>query len=91
METDKYFTIAAPAHAEYKEKGSKFIAFALPVESEQQIREIIQAHKKKYYDATHVCSAYILGANQQTMKANDDGEPAHTAVHRSSIRSVPEI
>ncbi len=79
MNNDFYFTIEATTTAEYKEKGSRFIALSYPVSSEQQIREIIQQIKKKYYDARHVCYGYILGTEDRVMKGQDDGEPAHTA------------
>jgi len=79
MKDDFYFTIAETTTAEYKEKGSKFLAFSYYVSTEQQIKEIIQEIKKKYYDARHVCYAYIIGTENRVLKAQDDGEPAHTA------------
>jgi uncharacterized YigZ family protein len=79
MKDDFYFTISETTTAEYKEKGSKFLAFSYPVSTELQIKEIIQETKKKYYDARHVCYAYIIGTENRIMKAHDDGEPAHTA------------
>ena len=72
-------TIAAPAEAIYKEKRSKFLAFAYPVENEAEIKEKISFLKKKYHDARHHCYAYILGANKATFRMNDDGEPSGTA------------
>jgi uncharacterized YigZ family protein len=76
---DTYLTIAAASEGSYKEKGSKFIALAFPVESETQIKELLAQVRKKYYDARHHCYAYILGENGQQYRANDDGEPAHSA------------
>jgi len=79
MKDDFYFTISESTTAEYKEKGSKFIAFSHVVSSEQEIKEIIQETKKKYYDARHVCYGYIIGTEDRIMKGQDDGEPSHTA------------
>ena len=72
-------TISSPAEAIYKEKRSKFLAFAYPVENEAEIKEKIGFLKKKYHDARHHCYAYILGANKATFRMNDDGEPSGTA------------
>ncbi len=63
----------------YSEKRSKFLAFAHHIESTEEIKTIIQEYRKKYYDARHVCYAYMLGAEKQDFKANDDGEPNSTA------------
>ena len=79
MKDDFYFTISESTTAEYKEKGSKFIAFSHVVTSEQEIKEIIQEVKKKYYDARHVCYGYVIGTEERIMKGQDDGEPSHTA------------
>ncbi len=79
MKDDFYFTIAASTTAEYKEKGSKFLAFSYVVSTEQDIKEILQETRKKYYDARHVCYGYIIGTEERIMKGQDDGEPAHTA------------
>lgn len=76
---DVYLTLAAPAQGLYKEKGSKFIAFAYPVENEAQIKEHIEALRKEYYDARHHCYAYVLGNKQEIYRLNDDGEPSSTA------------
>lgn len=78
-EEDSYLTLAEPAEALYKEKGSKFLAYAYPVSSEEQIRECLEALRKRYYDATHHCYAWILGADGQNYRVNDDGEPSSTA------------
>jgi uncharacterized YigZ family protein len=79
MKEDFYFTISESTTAEYKEKGSRFIAISYPVASEKQAKEILQEVRKKYYDARHVCHAYIIGTEERIMKGQDDGEPAHTA------------
>ena len=76
---DVYKTIKDVAEGLYKEKGSKFIAFAYPVRSEEEVKEIIAARKEKYYDARHHCYAYMLGADKKRFRANDDGEPSSTA------------
>ena len=78
-EEDSYLTLAEPAEALYKEKGSKFLAYAYPVSSEEQIRECLDALRKRYYDATHHCYAWRLGADGQNYRVNDDGEPSSTA------------
>ena len=77
--TDTYKTIAQKSEGTYTEKCSKFLAFAHPVETLDQIKELIEGYKKKYYDARHVCYAYMLGADRATFRANDDGEPSSTA------------
>lgn len=76
---ETYFTLEKSSQGSYKEKGSKFLAFAFPVKNEDEIREIISELKKKFYDAHHHCYAYILGNNGERCRANDDGEPAHSA------------
>ena len=76
---DSYLTIAEPAEAIYKERSSKFLTYAYPVESESVIKELLDALRKQYYDATHHCYAYRLGAHGEMFRANDDGEPSGTA------------
>jgi len=76
---DTYFTIKYESEGLYKEKGSKFLAFAYPVEEEEAIKEKIAELKKEYYDARHHCYAYILGYDGEHYRANDDGEPGHSA------------
>ncbi|MFD2037659.1 IMPACT family protein [Belliella marina] len=76
---DTYLTISGISEGLYKEKGSKFLAFAYPVADEAEIKEILEDLKKQYYDARHHCYAYILGKNQEQYRANDDGEPNHSA------------
>lgn len=74
-----FHTINAPSHELYKEKGSKFLAFAFPVSSESEVSFHLQELRKKYHDARHFCFAYIIGLKQQQYRANDDGEPNHSA------------
>jgi uncharacterized YigZ family protein len=76
---DTYRSIQHPSEAVYKEKGSKFLALAYPVETEEDIKRILSQLKKEYFDATHHCYAYVLGAKQEKWRANDDGEPNHSA------------
>ena len=76
---DSYLTIAAPAEAASRERSSKFLAYAYPVQDEGQIREILDALRKRYYDATHHCYAWRLGPGGEHFRANDDGEPSGTA------------
>ncbi|MEL6558073.1 MAG: YigZ family protein [Bacteroidota bacterium] len=63
----------------YKEKGSKFLSFVFHVSNEEEIRERLEELRKTYYDARHHCYAYILGLQQEHSRANDDGEPGHSA------------
>lgn len=76
---DTYRTLAEPAEGLYKEKGSKFIALAFPVYSETEIKEKLAEVRKTYFDARHHCYAYLLGAAKKVYRANDDGEPNHSA------------
>lgn len=76
---DSYLTISSPAEGLYKDKGSKFLAFAMPVSSVAEIKTILEQYRKKYYDARHVCYAYMLGADRLDYRTNDDGEPSGTA------------
>ena len=76
---DTYLTVEAPAEAIYKEKSSKFLAFAYPVADEEEIRGRLEALRKRFYDATHHCYAWRLGPRGETFRVNDDGEPSSTA------------
>ncbi len=76
---DSFLTISSPSEGLYKEKGSKFIALAFPVESVDEVKESLEALRKKYYDARHHCYAYVLGHAADEVRANDDGEPNHSA------------
>lgn len=77
---DEFLTITdTPAEGFYSEKRSKFLAFAFHVTSEEEVKQYIAEFRKKYYDARHVCWAYMLGAERTDFRANDDGEPSSTA------------
>ena len=76
---DTYLTLKSISQGLYKEKGSKFLSFAYPVNNELEIKEILESLKKQYHDARHHCYAYILGKDGQDFRANDDGEPGHSA------------
>lgn len=78
--TDEYKTITEViGEGFYSEKRSKFLAFAHHVETIDEIKDILASYRKKYYDARHVCYAYMLGADKADFRANDDGEPSSTA------------
>ena len=77
--TDEFKTIAATSEGYYTEKRSKFLAFAHPVRTVDEIKELLAGYRKKYYDARHVCYAYMLGAERTEFRANDDDEPSSTA------------
>ena len=79
MTTDEYRTIEGTAEGFYSEKRSKFYAFAHHVETTDEVKAIVADYRKKYYDARHVCYAYMLGAAREEFRANDDGEPSSTA------------
>src|SRR5260221_12658684 len=79
MAAFSFLTIQNPTQGIYKEKGSKFLAFAYPVNSEQEIKAHLSTLKKKYFDARHHCFAYVLGPDKKKFKAYDDGEPNHSA------------
>ena len=79
MKVFSYRTIQASSEGNYKEKGSKFLGFAFPVESEEAVKVRIAELKKKYFDARHFCFGYMLGADKARFRAFDDGEPNHSA------------
>lgn len=79
MTDDSYKTISRPSEGYYTEKRSRFLAFALPVGSVEEVKEQVEKFRKQYYDARHVCWAYMLGPERQQFRANDDGEPSSTA------------
>ena len=79
MTTDEFKTISNVGEGTYSEKRSKFLAFSHHVETEEQVKDIVAQYRKKYYDARHVCYAYMLGAERQVFRANDYGEPSSTA------------
>ncbi len=76
---DTYRTIRNRATGQYKEKGSKFIAIALPVKDESEVKRELESIRKEYYDARHHCYAYVIGFNREAYRINDDGEPSGTA------------
>ena len=78
MFDDTYRTIKGPAEGLYKEKGSKFLAFAFPVRSTDEVKQHLEALRKEYFDARHHCYAYILGPSKDVYRVNDDGEPSGT-------------
>lgn len=79
ISTDIYRSIPAPAEGLFKDNGSRFIAHAYPVETEEEVKEIVASLKKKYHDARHYCFAYRLGHKGDRFRANDDGEPSSSA------------
>lgn len=77
---DEYKTVSSKiAEGFYSEKRSKFFAFAFHVSTEDEVKNIVQAYRKRFYDARHVCYAYMLGPDGELSRANDDGEPSSTA------------
>ena len=79
MAQDSFKTIARPAETTYRQLSSKFLVYAYPVESEAEIKEYLDALRKRWFDATHHCYAWRLGAHGEQFRANDDGEPSSTA------------
>lgn len=79
MFDDTYKTIAKPAEGSYSEKRSKFLAYAFPVQNEQEVKQRLAEIQKKHWDARHHCYAYILGPNKDAYRLNDNGEPSGTA------------
>ena len=76
---DTYRTISDLSEGYYTEKRSRFLSFALPVRTPDEVKTQLDIYRKKYYDARHVCWAYMLGPDRITFRANDDGEPSSTA------------
>lgn len=76
---DTYKTIESLSEAIYTEKRSKFLAFALPVHTLEEVKAHLETYQKRFYDARHVCYAYMLGAARKNFRANDNGEPSGTA------------
>lgn len=74
-----FWTLKASTTGEYKEKGSRFLAFAFPVKDEVAVKLHLDALRKTYFDARHHCYAYVLGMKTQRIRSNDDGEPNHSA------------
>lgn len=76
---DSYKTIKQISEGTYSEKRSKFLAFAIPVTSVEDVKTTVAEYQKRFYDARHVCYAYMLGAEREVFRANDNGEPSGTA------------
>ena len=76
---DSFLTIAKPSQGTYTEKRSKFLAFAFPVSSIEEVKSIVAEYQKKYYDSRHVCYAYMIGPERNNYRVNDNGEPSGTA------------
>lgn len=76
---DTFLTIEQPSEGLYKEKGSRFIAYTYPVDSVEEVKNLLQQLHKQYHDARHICYAYSIGAEAPETRANDDGEPSGTA------------
>lgn len=79
MVSDNYKTIQSVSAGYYSEKRSRFISYAVPVRSTEEVKEWINTYRKKYYDARHICWAYMLGTERKEFRVNDDGEPSSTA------------
>lgn len=79
MSDDTYKTITAPSEGLYKDKGSKFLAFAAPAQTTDEAMAFVEKIRKEYHDARHVCYAYMIGHERTNFRANDDGEPSGTA------------
>ena len=79
LETDEYRTLTKVSEGSFKDRGSKFLAFAYPVSTEDEIKDILQDLRKQYHDARHHCYAYRLGHEKLLYRANDDGEPSSSA------------
>lgn len=76
---DIYKTIKEKSEGTYTELRSKFLAFAHPVSTVEEAMALVEQYQKKYYDARHVCWAYMIGADRETFRSNDNGEPSGTA------------
>lgn len=76
---DSYRTLEKLSEGLYREKGSKFLAYAYPIDSEDEVKDIVDTLKKEYYDARHHCYAWQIGIDGMNFRANDDGEPSGTA------------
>lgn len=79
MADDVFKTISVPAEALFKDRNSKFLAFAYPIRSPEDVKPLLDVLRKRYYDARHHCYAYRLGAAGEVFRVNDDGEPSGTA------------
>lgn len=79
MESDSYKTIKSPSNGIYKDKGSRFLAFAYPLSDQDEIKPIIDKLRKEHHEARHHCYAYMIGHERLIWRVNDDGEPSGTA------------
>jgi putative IMPACT (imprinted ancient) family translation regulator len=79
MESDQYKTIESPSRGLFKDKGSRFLAFAFPVPTVEDVRPLIDEIRKEHHDARHHCYAYMIGIERNNWRINDDGEPSGTA------------
>ncbi|MBQ1932230.1 MAG: YigZ family protein, partial [Muribaculaceae bacterium] len=77
--SDTFYTLESPSEGLYKEKMSKFISFAVPVTSAVEAKAVVARYQKEYFDARHVCWAYMIGAARTEFLSNDNGEPSGTA------------
>lgn len=77
--SDSYLTLAGKSEGYFKEQGSKFIYFALPINSEENVKTELASLRKIYFDATHHCYAWVMGKDAAYFRTNDDGEPNHSA------------
>jgi uncharacterized YigZ family protein len=77
--SDTYKTIRTVAKGIHRDKGSRFLAFAIPVSSQDEIKAILLDYRKEYHDARHHCYSYMIGFDKSTWRSNDDGEPSGTA------------
>ncbi|TAE84796.1 MAG: YigZ family protein [Bacteroidetes bacterium] len=84
---DTYLTLTDTSTAEFKDKGSRFIAVAYPIQAEQEVKQHLTALKKTHHAAAHFCYAYVLGFNSDIQKSNDDREPANSA-GKPILRSI---
>ena len=78
-EKDTFKSISGPSKGLFKDNGSRFIAHAYPISSEEEVKDIVSSLKKEYHDARHHCYAYRLGYRRDIFRANDDGEPSSSA------------
>jgi uncharacterized YigZ family protein len=79
MADDSFRTISGTAEGYYSEKRSRFIAYAIPAQTAEEVKGLLDAYRRQYYDARHLCWAYMLGSERQVFRVNDDGEPSSTA------------
>jgi uncharacterized YigZ family protein len=79
MDSDTYKTIREVSQGYYMEKRSRFISYAIPVQTVDEVKAQLDRRRKEYYDARHICWAYVLGSERAVFRANDDGEPSSTA------------